>query len=68
MGRVVGNGARIYGKPGQVPGLDCMDVTLIEGRDGTRILLSATVPERQGGCPALVTLATNVLRFLTASR
>jgi hypothetical protein len=65
VARVMGTGARIYGKPGQVPGRDCMDVTLIEGRDGTRILLSATVPERQGGCPALVTLATNVLRFLT---
>jgi len=65
VGRVLGTGARIYGKPGQVPGLDCMDVTLIEARDGTRLLLSATVPERQGGCPALVTLATNVLRFLT---
>jgi len=65
VGRVLGTGARIYGKPGQVPGRDCMDVTLIETPDGTRILLSATVPERQGGCPALVTLATNVLRFLT---
>ena len=65
VARVLGNGARIYGKPGQVPGLDCMDITLIESRDGSRLLLSATMPERQGGCPALVTLATNVLRFLT---
>ena len=65
VARVLGNGARIYGKPGQVPGLDCLDVTLIELRDGRRLLLAATVPERQGGCPALVTLATNVLKFLT---
>ena len=64
VARVLGVGARIYGKPGQVPGRDCLDVTLIEGRNGQRLLLSATVPERQGGCPALVTLATNVLKLL----
>jgi len=65
VAKVLGTGARIYGKPGQVPGRDCLDVTLIEVRDGRRILLAATVPERTGGCPALVTLATNVLKFLT---
>ncbi len=65
VARVLGNGARIYGKPGQVPGRDCLDVTLIEVRDGRRLLLAATVPESAGGCPALVTLATNVLKFLT---
>ncbi len=65
VARVLGTGARIYGKPGHVPGRDCLDVTLIEVRDGRRILLAATVPERTGGCPALVTLATNVLKFLT---
>jgi hypothetical protein len=65
VARVIGAGARIYGKPGQVPGRDCLDVVLVEGRNGQRILLSATVPERQGGCPALVTLAQNVLQVLT---
>jgi hypothetical protein len=65
VARVMGVGARIYGKPGQVPGRDCLDVVMIEGRNGQRILLSATVPERQGGCPALVTLAQNVLQALT---
>ena len=65
VARVLGTGARIYGKPGHVPGRDCLDVTLIEVRDGRRILLAATVPERTGGCPALVTLATNVLKFLS---
>jgi hypothetical protein len=64
VARVMGAGARIYGKPGQVPGRDCLDVVLVEGRNGQRILLSATVPERQGGCPALVALAENVLRLL----
>lgn len=68
VARLVGPGARIYGKPGEVPSRDCLDVTLIEGRDGRRFLLSATVPQREGGCVALVTLATNVLRFLTATR
>lgn len=65
VARVLGNGARIYGKPGQVPSRDCLDVTLIEGRNGQRILLAATVPERQGGCPALVNLATAVLKYLS---
>jgi hypothetical protein len=65
VARVLGNGARIYGKPGEVPNRDCLDVTLIEARNGQRILLSATVPERQGGCPALVNLATAVLKYLT---
>lgn len=64
VARVLGDGARIYGKPGYVPGGDCMDVALIDA-PGRRLLLSATVPVGQGGCPALVTLATNVLRFLT---
>jgi hypothetical protein len=64
VARVLGNGARIYGKPGEVPNRDCLDVTLIEAR-GQRILLSATVPGRQGGCPALVNLATAVLKYLT---
>ena len=66
VARVVGSGARIYGKPGHVPGRDCMDVTVIQGRNGQRLLLSATVPESQGGCPALESLAANVLRVLTA--
>lgn len=66
VSRVLGPTARIYSKPGWVGRNDCLDVTLIEAR-GQRYLLSATVPERHGGCPALVTLATNVLRVLTAS-
>jgi hypothetical protein len=65
VAKVVGAGARIYGKPGQVPNRDCMDVTLIDNGKGQRLLLSATMPERQGGCPALVNLATAVLRYLT---
>lgn len=64
VARVLGPTARIYSKPGWVAANDCLDVTLIEAR-GQRYLLSATVPERSGGCPALVNLATNVLRVLT---
>ena len=65
VARVLGNGAKIYGKPGEVPTRDCLDVTLIEGRNGARYLLSATVPSRSGGCPALVNLATQVLKYLS---
>jgi hypothetical protein len=66
VARVLGPAARIYGKPGEVPGRDCLDVTLIQGRDGRRLLLSATVPEAQGGCPALVDLAAAALKVLSS--
>jgi hypothetical protein len=66
VAKVLGPAARIYGKPGEVPERDCLDVTLIQGRDGRRLLLSATVPEPQGGCPALVDLAAAVLKILTS--
>jgi len=62
--RVLGPGVRIYSKPGDAPGRDCMDVTLIEARAGQRFLLSATVPAEQGFCDALVNLAAAVLRIL----
>ena len=65
VARTLGPTARIYGKPGWVPANDCLDVALIEAR-GQRYLLAGTVPERAGGCPALVNLAQNVLRVLTA--
>ncbi len=64
VARVLGAGARVYGKPGETPSRDCLDVTLVEGRDGRRYLLSATVPQRYGGCPALVNLAQAVLKYL----
>jgi hypothetical protein len=60
---VLGAGTRIYSKPGYVPNLDCMDVTFLDAK-GQRLLLSATVPERSGGCAALVNLAAGVLRLL----
>jgi hypothetical protein len=62
---VMGASARIYGKPGEVSSRDCLDVALIDNNKGQRLLLSATVPEAQGGCDALVTLATAVLKYLT---
>jgi hypothetical protein len=64
VAKVLGPTARIYGKPGWVPNNDCLDITLIEAR-GQRYLLSATVPESSGGCPALVSLAEYVLRVIT---
>jgi hypothetical protein len=64
--QVLGRGATIYSKPGEVLGRDCLDVTLIETPTGRRYLLSATVPEDQGGCDALVDLGAGVLRLLTA--
>jgi hypothetical protein len=61
---VLGNGAKIYNKPGDTEDFDCLDVALIESSDGRRFLLAATVPHSSGGCDALVELATQVLRLL----
>jgi len=66
VAKVLGPGATIYSKPGEVSGRDCLDVTLIVSPTGRRFLLSASVPEEQGGCDTLVTLATGVLRLLTS--
>jgi hypothetical protein len=64
---VFGDGARIYDKPGDAADLDCLDVALIETADGRRYELAATVPHSSGGCDALVELATDVLRILSAT-
>ncbi len=63
---VLGPQTRIYSKPGDVPGRDCMDVTLLETRTGQRFLLSATVPAEHGHCETLIRLAAAVLRILSA--
>lgn len=65
VAQVLGPSAHIYGKPGDVSTGDCLDVTMIEWAGGRKLLLAATVPEAQGGCPALVTLATYVLRIVS---
>jgi len=65
--RVVGPGFRIYSKPGYVPDRDCLDVTLVDGK-GQRLLLAATVPDSSGGCDALVSLATGVLKLLSSGK
>ncbi|MGI8810881.1 MAG: serine hydrolase [Acidimicrobiales bacterium] len=62
----LGKGARIYSKPGDAAGLDCLDVTLVESKRGKRFLLAATVPHSSGGCDALGRLAEGVLRLLSA--
>jgi len=62
----LGPGARIYSKPGDADGLDCLDVAFIESRAGKRFLLAATVPHASGGCEALGRLARGVLQILSA--
>lgn len=66
VAKTVGPDARIYDKPGDAAGLDCLDVALIEGNDGRRYLLSASVPHSEGGCDALLALATGVLKLVAA--
>jgi hypothetical protein len=63
---VLGPGARIWSKPGDADGLDCLDVTFIESKGGRRFLLAATVPHSEGGCDALARLARGVLELLSA--
>jgi hypothetical protein len=62
----LGAGARIYSKPGDADGLDCLDIAFIQSRTGKRFLLAATVPHRSGGCDALSRLARGVLELLSA--
>jgi hypothetical protein len=66
VGNVLGDGARIFDKPGDAADYDCLDVALIEPAGGPRYLLAATVPHSSGGCDALVSLAAEVLELLAA--
>jgi len=61
---VFGSGARIYDKPGDVEGRDCLDVAFVELAMHQRLLLAASVPHSSGGCDALTTLATGVMHLL----
>lgn len=63
---VLGSGARVYSKPGDAEGLDCLDIAFVQSRTGKRFLVSATVPHRSGGCDALSRLAKGVLQLLAA--
>lgn len=62
----LGEGARIWSKPGDADGLDCLDVALVEAADGRRFLVAASVPYGSGGCEALKHLAHGVLERLSA--
>jgi len=62
----VGPDTKIYDKPGDADGLDCLDVALVQAPDGRRWLLSASVPHSEGGCEALADLAARVLKVLVA--
>jgi hypothetical protein len=62
----LGSGARIWSKPGDAAGLDCLDVAMVQSRAGQRFLFAASVPHRSGGCEALGRVARGVLRLLSA--
>ena len=62
----LGAGTRIWSKPGDAAGLDCLDVAFVESKAGRRFLVAATVPHISGGCEALVRLARGVLEVLAA--
>ena len=62
----LGPGARVWSKPGDADGLDCLDVAFVESKAGKRFLVAATVPHASGGCEALSRLARGVLELLAA--
>ena len=62
---VLGAGARTYSKPGDVAGLDCLDVALIESAATKRYLLAVSVPHESGGCEAVARLAEGALTLLS---
>lgn len=62
----LGADARIYSKPGDAAGLDCLDVAFVESKTRKRFLIAATVPHSSGGCEALGRLAEGVLELLSA--
>lgn len=66
VAKALGTGARVYSKPGDADGLDCLDVAFIQSKSGRRFLLAATVPHRSGGCEALARLGRGVLELLSA--
>jgi len=62
----LGAGARVWSKPGDADGLDCLDVAFVESKAGKRFMVAATVPQSSGGCEALSRLARGVLELLSA--
>ncbi len=62
----LGSGAKIWSKPGDALGHECLDVALVQSRAGKRFLLAASVPHSSGGCEALGRLARGVLELLAA--
>ena len=60
----LGPGARIWSKPGDADGLDCLEVAFVESRAGKRFIVAATVPHSSGGCAAMSRLARGVLELL----
>ena len=62
----LGAGARVWSKPGDADGLDCLDVAFVESKAGKRFLVAVTVPHGSGGCEALSRLGRGVLELLAA--
>ena len=66
VAHALGPGAKIWSKPGDSLGDDCLDVTMVESRAGKRYLVAASVPHSAGGCQILSRLAEGVLEVLSA--
>ncbi len=65
---VLGGGARVYNKPGYVPGDACVDVALVtDGRGSEQYLLAVQTPEDGWRCPTVVGIAAATLQFLVGT-
>lgn len=66
VAEALGPGARIFTKPGWVPGLDCVETALVvDSATGRRFLVALSAPD-DGSCDELATMARDVLRILDA--
>jgi hypothetical protein len=60
----LGSGARIYTKPGWVPGLDCVEAALVvDPTSGHRFLVAVSAPDVDG-CDVLARMARDILTVL----
>lgn len=61
---VLGPDAKIYSKPGWVPGLDCVEAAVIDAGGAGRYLVAVSAPD-DDGCDMLPRMARGVLDVLT---
>jgi hypothetical protein len=62
---LLGPDTQVFGKPGHVGGLDCVDDAVVSAPSGHRYIVAVSVPDAEG-CEFLARLAHDVLEVLDA--